>query len=195
MPHLLRLPLVALLLLAAGCPRYVFIDDDDSAWADDDDDDDDDDDAAPECTSHTQCDPDEFCRNEECELVFGRSFRLTVVDGEVEPYDSTGDNWDTLSAPDPVVVVELDGEVVFETSVLSDTLDPVWNEFDDLVLSQTSLCVAVHDFDDGLKGAPDFIDGSCWSDLAIVGLVRNGGYAGSLYEGFSTITFELGPNF
>jgi hypothetical protein len=155
--------------------------------------DDDDDTTPPECTVHTQCDDDEFCRDGECEMIFNRSFDLTVVSAVADQFDANNNNWDVSDPPDMKAVVRLDGDIVLETDPVDDSLTATWNESDSVVLTPTSLCIEVIEVDAFFS---DTMDTGCWNGQdPIVGLVRNDGYVGDLAAGLVNVRIELSPNF
>jgi len=152
-----------------------------------------DDDDAGGCSDHPECDGDEFCYGGECELIFGRSFHVTVWEATADQFDENGNNWDLTDAPDPYAVVQLDSNTMLTTTTVEDSLTVTWTDSVDLTLTNTSLCVAVYDED---VGSDDLMDGSCWNGQSpIVSLVRNYGFQGDLYSGLVEVYFEILPNF
>jgi|GEM_PF-4864464 len=179
--------LAALVGLASGCAvggGYGSYGDDDDLSNDDD---------ATGCVEHIQCDGDEFCSENECELVFGRSFEVIFWAADIEPFDGSGSDWDLTGAPDPFGVLSIDGEEVFETDVVDDSLTADWGESANVVVTQQTLCIEVWDED---LAADDLMDARCFSTQeSIVDLVRDGEFVGFLTDELVSIDVEVLPNF
>jgi hypothetical protein len=81
------------------------------------------------CTEHAQCERIEICSENDCESGFNREWVITVIDGTIpERNRSSGETWDAIGgAPDPYVVVTVDGEDCI-TRTKADTFTPSWNE-------------------------------------------------------------------
>ncbi|MBL4632860.1 MAG: hypothetical protein JKY56_03255 [Kofleriaceae bacterium] len=74
--------------------------------------------------SNTVCTGETICVNDACESVFGRTYEFQVLLVMVETTDSNGQPWDINGgAPDPYVVVEINGTEVLRT----DTKDNVFS--------------------------------------------------------------------
>ena len=85
-----------------------------------------------ECVVSTECFSGEVCQDHYCVPMFPAVYSFTFDSASIDPADKNGGDWDAVlgvvSPPDPKVVVTIDGEIVFESSEISDTLSPVWNE-------------------------------------------------------------------
>jgi hypothetical protein len=157
----------------------------------------DDDDTGPtgDCGTET-CEDDQFCRNEVCEDIWGRSFRFTINSASIDETGPTGEAWDPWGGlPDSYAEITWNGELVVETSVIDDTLSPTWGDSETQVLSSGGeLCFSVYDSNWPL--ASDHIDGACREgNDSVVATVRAGGREGDLYDGYATLSLTVAPNF
>jgi len=92
------------------------------------------------CTFDSQCGISEMCIDNDCESALNRDWVITIVGGTIPERRQSGETWDALGgAPDPYVVVTVDGERCV-TATKNDTFSPRWNEectftvFDDSTL-------------------------------------------------------------
>jgi len=169
-------------------------DDDDDATDDDDDDATDDDDAAPECAQHRQCADDEFCLDEKCERIFGRSFNIEIISAQIDQFDPNGNNWDTTNPPDPYATIRLDGVEILRTLTIYNSLSAIWGADVDVSLTSTSLCFTVLDHD--LNFDDEMAVGCFDGQEEIVAFVRGGGYSGDLPPNASVfLETDVVPNF
>ncbi len=187
----LRLSVLALAAaLLVACPVSSGDDDDDDFTLDDDD-------TSPtgDCGSET-CADDQFCRDETCEDIWGRSFRFTIHSAVIDETGPTGEAWDPYGGlPDSYAEITWNGDVVVDTEKVDDTLSPSWGDSDTQVLtSGGELCFSIYDYD--WPDADDTIDSGCWEgDDAVVAWVRLGSYDPELYGGFASLLVSIEPNF
>lgn len=91
------------------------------------------------CTDSSDCGPEEVCVAPTCTSVWGRTYRVTVVDGVFPERTPSGDVWDTGgSAADCYVIVNVDGVRRITTRYIDDTTRPAWNESFDATFFSTS---------------------------------------------------------
>ena len=176
-----------------NCAELDWDDGDCDGGDDDDDTSGDDDDASGGCTSHTQCDPDEFCCDGECDLIFGREFTLTFESAQADPYDSNGDSWES-DPPDMYGLIKIDGDTVLQTDTVWDDLNATWNQSTSEILTATSLCFEVRN-DDIYTPSEDMDVGCLNGSEAIVSVVRSGGYNGDLFNQSVAVQTSVSPNF
>lgn len=83
------------------------------------------------CTGENicQCPGSPFCEGTgTCVSAFGRIYRVGIAQAELPDRNPSGDCWDTgCGAPDPYVVLSVDGTVVDRTPTASDTFTPAWS--------------------------------------------------------------------
>jgi hypothetical protein len=97
------------------------------------------------CTDHYDCDSNSLCLYSRCELAWGRSYTVTIYDGQImEREPSTGACWDEpgCDAPDTKVTLTLDG-TPHTTAEASNTYNPLWNYGFTAVISSSSMVSAV----------------------------------------------------
>ncbi|RLB45475.1 MAG: hypothetical protein DRJ42_29825 [Deltaproteobacteria bacterium] len=93
---------------------------------------------APSCSDCDGCGADEVCNFGHCESPWGRTYRITLVDGDFPPTNDEGDSWDIFSGlPDPTVAVSVDG-AGHRYACSDDTLEPAWLEDIDVMLERDS---------------------------------------------------------
>jgi hypothetical protein len=159
----------------------------------------------PPCASHADCGEAQFCADETfCLDVFDRTYAVTMVEATVPSTGTTGGPWDPEdgSAPDVVAVFGVppvlgpDGEVIepedaSQTSVIDDTLNPVWEESGSItLLSERGFSINVFDYEG--DGSATFIGGWIWeSDAAVVELVRALGEEQQVSSGGLSITLRV----
>lgn len=104
------------------------------------------------CARHADCRPDQVCLGGECNLAFGRHYRLTLVGAEISSTQpGTGEPWDALGgAPDPFIAVSVDGEPIAVTDTLDDTFTPTWLQSVDVLFATSSTTVVLDLFDEDL---------------------------------------------
>jgi hypothetical protein len=104
-----------------------------------------------ECVQNSECFSDEVCNNYYCVPVLPGTYVFTFDSATIDPADANGNEWDSvlgiISPPDPRIVVEVDGVVVFESSEIEDTLDPVWNESTPPIELYPDMLVSVYVYD------------------------------------------------
>lgn len=77
------------------------------------------------CSDSYECGDLEFCNAGSCDEVAGRSFFVSADRGTA----ATNGDWDTGGgAPDPFVMIFLDGDLQCYTSTEDDTFEPGWGE-------------------------------------------------------------------
>ena len=77
--------------------------------------------------SNTICTGETICVNDACEQAFGRTYKLQVLSTLIETTDSEGMPWDISGgAPDPYVVVEINGTEVLRTDTVQDSFAPTF---------------------------------------------------------------------
>ena len=161
----------------------------------------------PPCSSHADCGDLQFCADESfCLDVFDRTYSITMVEATVPSTGTTGGPWDPEDGSDPDVVAVfgvppvfganneiLEPEDAAQTSVIDNTLNPVWEESGQItLLSERSFSVNVFDFEG--DGSATFIGGWIWeSDASIVDLVRTLGEEQEVSSGGLSITLRLDP--
>lgn len=68
------------------------------------------------------CSDDSICVNDACESAFGRTYEFQVLLTMLETTDPNGDPWDINGgAPDPYVIVKINGTQVLRTDTLDNT--------------------------------------------------------------------------
>ncbi len=104
------------------------------------------------CNTDSQCFSDEICAVNSCEPIYPGFVGLHFDWATIDYSDPNGFAWDDtmelFEAPDPRIIVEVDGDVVFESTEIYDTYDPVWDESVLLYLepeSQVSIYVVDED--------------------------------------------------
>ncbi|MEY3015394.1 MAG: hypothetical protein RIT45_4129, partial [Pseudomonadota bacterium] len=119
----------------------------------------------------------------------------TIVSAKFTEKDPYGESWDGFGgAPEPKIcayaaVGETKSTTIGCTTMKSDTFSPFYFEtFEAEISSLEKLCFSAYDVD---VSADDYADGACWENW--VGLVKAGGYSGSLYDGFVQIDFTIAP--
>lgn len=82
------------------------------------------------CTSDpATCSGETMCFNSQCVAAFGREYVITIADAAIPPTKPDGSAWDPDgSAPDPFAVLSLDGRALGTTTVVHDSLLPVWRQ-------------------------------------------------------------------
>jgi len=101
------------------------------------------------CSSHSDCDDNLICTDDECADPYGRRWRLSVVSAQLSAHDPTGDTWDSGGGdPDPFVVIKVDDAVVLTTQVKTDTRMATFEESTSFVLEKrTTFQATVYDDD------------------------------------------------
>jgi hypothetical protein len=154
----------------AGCPEPDGGDDDDL------------------CFDASECDWDQFCHEAECEDVFGRSFRVVVIEGTA----STSVDWDTGGgAPDPYVRVAFDGEAC-ATSVSDDDFFPSWDEYCTFVIDSGGH-LTIDMYDEDLTDDDGMLLYEAVGNDEILELVRGGTF--ELTSDLASLTFRIDPDF
>lgn len=93
------------------------------------------------CFSHSDCGSALVCVTSACQSAFPRVYVFTFESAEIAAKKSNGKDWDTLFGnydPDPRAVLEVDGDVVCQTSTAKDTYYPKWNESCEVELFESS---------------------------------------------------------
>lgn len=95
----------------------------------------------PGCTSCTDCGGDEACLFGRCQSLWGRTYRVTMVDGTFPERTAEAACWDTTlgfgcGLPDPTAMVSADG-ASWRFSCAEDSLGPEWTGTTDLVLERS----------------------------------------------------------
>jgi len=83
-----------------------------------------------ECYDHYDCGNNEICYYNNCEVAWGREYRITVVSAQISEKNVEDDNkdWDIGGGmPDPFVIVAINDNEVGRSEAIQDTLSPVWN--------------------------------------------------------------------
>ena len=93
------------------------------------------------CETNDDCDENSICYQDQCVTAYGREYRLTFESAQISENKSDNSDWDTLGGmPDPFVSYKFDDEEG-NTATVDDTLQPEWDDFIDVVLSQTQTIV------------------------------------------------------
>ncbi len=95
------------------------------------------------------CVGETICISNACQNAFGRTYRVTVSDVAIKTTNPSGDPWDAVGgAPDPFVVVTLNGSVVLTTTEQADTFNPVFSDQANVVVpAGASLEISMVDSD------------------------------------------------
>lgn len=161
----------------------------------------------PPCQSHADCGELQFCADETfCLDVFDRTYAVTMVEATIPSTGTTGGPWDPEDGSDPDVVavfgvparLDANGEVVepedaAQTSILDNTLNPVWEESGEITLSQgRPFSINLFDFEG--DGSATFIGGWIWeTDAGIVELARSLGEDQVVGTGGLSATLRFDP--
>ena len=79
--------------------------------------------------NNTICTGETICVADACEVAFGRTYELHLLLTLLETTDSKGEPWDLNGgAPDPYVVVEINGVEVMRTNTVDDSFAPEFPE-------------------------------------------------------------------
>ena len=140
------------------------------------------------CFDSSECDWDQFCHEAECEDIFGRSFRVVVLEGSA----STSSDWDTGGgAPDPYVVVGFDGESC-ATSVKDNEFYPSWDEYCTFVFGSGGH-LSIDMYDEDVADDDLMLSYDAAGDDEIAGLVGGAGF--ELTASVSSLTVRIDPDF
>lgn len=129
------------------------------------------------CFSHAECGTQLVCVANACQSAFPRTYVFTFRSATIAKYTAGGGNWDFGGgAPDPKMALEVDGEIVCQTSTVQDTFDPTWSESCEVELFQTSqvvfaawdMDISEHDLIGGIDAGTPLKD---W-------ILKNGGISG-----------------
>lgn len=95
------------------------------------------------------CSGDNICIAGACESAFGRIYTINDVSVSVPTTDSAGDAWDALGgAPDPFIVVDVNGSVVATSSTRNDTFSGAFSgPYDATIIGGSALSIEVWDED------------------------------------------------
>lgn len=108
------------------------------------------------CANHTTCDKDSLCLGGKCTNVVGRQMMLRVASASITPNQRDGSSWDCDETPDPYVVVFFPNrEELHTTKVLEDTLEPQWQETQEVQIPAGDRAIWFCLFDDDTFGSDD----------------------------------------
>lgn len=113
-------------------------------------------DASLACTKQLDCTTSQVCAAGSCVPLFPHKYAITLQKASFGGFNSSGKGWDCDGAgekappcpPDPIARLLVDGKVVCETPVATDTYDATWDktcEVDLKATSQVQLQVADRD--------------------------------------------------
>lgn len=129
------------------------------------------------CSTHSDCGSLEICVGGECQSATGKVYKVTMINASINYNDHTVDV--DYSNPDPYVNLYFPNidTVVCETSHLSDTLEPVWNEYCEITVTASgqSIWFCMYD-DDGVGDDPLYFEGdsNCKGYSDVVTFIRVG---------------------
>ncbi len=145
--------------------------------------------AAVGCTSSMTCASAEVCQNSNCTSASGLAYVFTINSITASTLDSTGSSWDVGGgAPDPYVVVKVDGVAKCTTTVKQDVFSGFWFTDCAPIILYSFNAVEVDVFDQDLT-TDDFMDGSLWNDFTSI--LHAGTYNQALYGGLVSISFDV----
>lgn len=113
------------------------------------------------CANHAACDKDSLCLEGSCTNVVGRQLMVRVASASITPNQRDGSTWDCDETPDPYVVVFFPNrEELHTTKVLEDTLEPQWQETQEVQIPAGDRAIWFCIFDDDTFGSDDIRVGS-----------------------------------
>ena len=113
------------------------------------------------CANHAVCDKDSLCLEGKCTNVVGRQLMVRVASASITPNQRDGSTWDCDETPDPYVVVFFPNrEELHTTKALEDTLEPQWQETQEVQIPAGDRAIWFCLFDDDTFGSDDIRVGS-----------------------------------
>lgn len=90
----------------------------------------------PSCNPQNDtCGGETICIGSSCEPAFGRTYRVSIASLAVAAQNGDAEAWDAFGgAPDPYVVVFLNGTNVLQTAEAQDTFSPTYPDAVDLII-------------------------------------------------------------
>ena len=105
------------------------------------------------CNMSTDCPVGQVCSGHRCGCIYDRVYEIEVLSGAVYPRAPGGYCWDGVEPscedPDVYAVVHI-GDVPFRSTVIENTINPIWGEsFEAFVTRTTVYGVWLWDYDAG----------------------------------------------
>lgn len=113
----------------------------------------------PKCSQQSDCTTAQVCAQAVCQPLFPHDWTVTLERAEFQEYAEDGNGWDDCPAggkdkgcpPDGQARVYLDGKLVCDTGVTTDSYMPVWNKVCTLRIDhQSKLQIKLTEKDDSV---------------------------------------------
>jgi hypothetical protein len=149
------------------------------------------------CSSHDECEWDEFCYDAECQAALDRDYSVSIYSAQVDEQKPDGSDWDAFGgAPDLYIKMYMEDGDSCVTDTRDDDFSPTWNQSCSFVFDGSdTFWIEIWDEDisddDGVFG---------WyfeASDGMISMARGSGVRQTLDDSSGTIEveFRIDPNF